>query len=337
MTAGSANTLLWALFAGVSVLAGLRYCISGYKKGLWRALGSLGAVAISVAASVWLGRWIAEKAAPSFADAIPVETLLPGEYVNEFTVAALEMLLPTVATVVLAMVLYGLLMLILTPIISGIVGLLLGRGLITKNAGLKWLGFLVGVVTSLAFALCWLTPVYGTLAVAAPVAQLLAETVPQEDPQQQAQARETAAAVRDHMLVQLSAREPMKQVYTELSQVHINGETVSLSQMSDAVEALLPFFQGGETGTQQPQDNPEDTVTQQVIADLDVDLLQQNLEQLGQEQQTQIADALKKIGADTLEEAKKLVQNMDISEIKDLISELDLDWLKEFIPGAAAE
>lgn len=335
MTAGSVNTLLWALFAVISVLAGLRYCISGYKKGMWRALGSLGALALSVAASVWLARWVGEKVAPSVAQNIPLEDLIPAlQYADEFIISSLEsMLLPTVVTVALALVLFAVLMLILTPIISGIVGLLLGRSLVTENGGLKFLGFVVGIATSLAFALCWLTPVYGTVSVAAPVAQLilLAEETPDT------QTLEMIQTAQEHYLVQLSESDPMAKVYTELSQVTINGETVSLRQMADMVESVLPFFQGADDTAAQIEENLEAMVTQQVIESLDVEQLQQSLEQLGQEQQTQIADALKKIGADTLEEAKKLVQNMDISEIKDLISELDLDWLKEFVPGAAAE
>ena len=37
------GTLLWIPFALVVLIAGLIYGIGGYKKGLWRALGSLGA------------------------------------------------------------------------------------------------------------------------------------------------------------------------------------------------------------------------------------------------------------------------------------------------------
>lgn len=345
MTADLLSTLLWVPFGIVALITGLIYGVSGYKKGLWRALGGLGAVVLSIVASVWLARWIAGLAAPELAAVLPLEFILPEAYSNPLTVAAIQMLLPAVICVVLSMVLFGLLMLVFTPIISKIVGVLLGKGLIRCNILLKWLGFAVGAVSALAFTLCWLCPLYGSLGAAAPVATLLVETVQMEDPLQQEQARLYVDSINGHILVQLSAAEPVKSVYTELSRVTIGDETASLTEMTDTVETLLPFFQGTDSipdptdpnVSQDTDSGLESLLPQQVweqFEDLD---LQQVVEQFGGEKQDEIMQALDQLGADTLEEAKKLVENMNTDEIMDLIDKLDLDWIKEAMTGSAAE
>lgn len=345
MTAELLSTLLWVPFGLVALITGLIYCVSGYKKGLWRALGSLGAVALSIVASVWLARLIAGLAAPELAAAIPLRSMLPEEYSGPLTVAALEMLLPAVTGVVLSMALFGLLMLILNPIIAGIVGLLLGKGLIRCNILLKWLGFAVGAVSALAFTLCWLCPLYGSLGATAPVAKLLVETVHMEDPLQQEQARQYVDSISGHILVQLSAVEPARSVYKELSLVTIGDETASLTEMTDTVKALLPFFQGTDSIPEPTDPNAsqsagfglESLLPQQVWEQFEDMDLQQVLEQFGGEKQDEIKQALDKLGADTLEEAKKLVENMNADEIMDFIDEMDLDWIKEAMTGSAAE
>ena len=230
------GTILWIPFALVVLIAGLIYCISGYKKGLWRALGSLGAAVISTAVSVLLARLIAGGLASSVAGMIPVGDAA------EIGAAALQVLLSSAIAMVLAMVLFIVLMLILTPVLCWIMGLLLGKRLISDSKTFKWLGMATGLVTALVFALCLLSPVYGTLALAAPVAQGVMAFVPAEEGET-AQIGDYISGISNHFLTKASGSGPVGLVYSGLSQVSLGSNTVSLQDVSGAAENVLTLAQ----------------------------------------------------------------------------------------------
>ena len=238
------GTILWIPFALVVLIAGLIYCISGYKKGLWRALGSLGAAVISTAVSVLLARLIAGGLASSVAGMIPVGDAA------EIGAAALQVLLSSAIAMVLAMVLFIVLMLILTPVLCWVMGLLLGKRLISDTKTFKWLGMATGLVTALVFALCLLSPVYGTLALAAPVAQGVMVFVPAEEGET-AQIGDYISGISNHFLTKASGSGPVGLVYSGLSQVSLAGNTVSLQDVSGAAEEVLELA-GQIQGTEDP-------------------------------------------------------------------------------------
>lgn len=220
------SMLLWIPFAIVALITGLIYCIGGYRRGLWRALGSLASVVLSTVLSVLLSRLIAGLAAPGIAAMIPMDSM------DAVKGAAVQLLLVSAISVVLAMLLFGILMLIFTPVFSAIIGKLLGKRLTDVGKGFKWLGMATGMVSALVFSLFWLSPLYGTLATAAPVAQTLLSA-------QQEEGEVYAAyigAVDDHLLVQVSGTGPVSMVYDGISQVPVGGSSVSVVEMSAAIE-----------------------------------------------------------------------------------------------------
>ena len=236
------TAVLWIPFGIVAFIAGLIYCISGYRKGLWRALGSLAAVVLSTVVSVLVSRLLAGLAAPSLA------ALIPTGDAGQVSAAALQMVLVSLVSVALAMLLFGVLMLIVTPIIGGIIGKLLGKRLTEVSRGLKWLGMATGLVSALVFALFWLSPIYGTLATAVPVAQSVLSM--QEAGEQEAKQVEAYIdSITDHLLVQISGTGPVSTVYDGISRVPVGGASVSVVDMSKAMNEameLLEQFSGDE-------------------------------------------------------------------------------------------
>lgn len=229
------TAVLWIPFGIVAFIAGLIYCISGYRKGLWRALGSLAAVVLSTVVSVLVSRLLAGLAAPSLA------ALIPTGDAGQVSAAALQMVLVSLVSVALAMLLFGILMLIATPIIGGIIGKLLGKRLTDVSRGLKWLGMATGLVSALVFALFWLSPIYGTLATAVPVAQSIL-SMQETGEQEAAQVEAYIDSITDHLLVQISGTGPVSTVYDGISRVPVGGASVSVVDMSKAMNEAMELL-----------------------------------------------------------------------------------------------
>ena len=75
MTPALLNLILWAPFLLVLLISGLIFCISGYKKGLWRALISFGVTIVSAVLSMLLANVLAKVIAPSVMTMINVEEM----------------------------------------------------------------------------------------------------------------------------------------------------------------------------------------------------------------------------------------------------------------------
>lgn len=221
------SVLLWIPFAIVALVAGLIYCIRGYKKGLWHALGSLGSVVLSTVLSVLLARVIAGAAAPAMMSSVPAA----GN--SEMEMLVLQVAVAGIATVILSVLLFGILMLILTPVISLIMGKLLGKGLITDNKTYRYLGLVTGFVSALVFTLCWLSPLYGTLATVAPVAQVVVSM--EEDEQVSAYVQ----SMSDNLLIKTYSTKAVAVVYDNLSRMPVGESTVSVVQMSGVLKESL--------------------------------------------------------------------------------------------------
>ena len=235
MSAELLTAVLWIPFGIVALIAGLIYCISGYKKGLWRALGSLGAVVLSTVVSVLASRLLAGMAAPALTGLLPVEDS------GELGAATVQVLLVGLVSVALAMVLFGVLMLIVTPAVSKLVGKLLGNRLTDVTMGLKWAGMATGLVSALVFALFWLSPVYGTLATAVPVAQSVL-SMQQAEEEYDAQIDAYIDSVSEHLLVQVSGTGPVSMVYDGISKVPVGGASVSVVDMSKAINEAVELL-----------------------------------------------------------------------------------------------
>lgn len=230
------GTLLWIPFALVVLIAGLIYGIGGYKKGLWRALGSLGAVVISAVVSLLLAQLISGGLASAVAGMISLGD--PAE----IGTAALQVLLTGAVAMVVAMVLFIVLMLILTPVLCLVMGLVLGKQLIVDSKALKWVGMATGLVTAVVFALCLLSPVYGTLAMAVPVVRDAVATATDETDEAK-QINGYVDVIDGHLLVKASGSGPVGLIYDQLSQITLAGNKVSLHEIANAADSVLVLVQ----------------------------------------------------------------------------------------------
>ena len=69
------NLILWIPFLLAVVITGLIFMIGGYRKGIRRALVSLGATVVGAVLSILLAKVIAPLVTPAVSKSIPVETL----------------------------------------------------------------------------------------------------------------------------------------------------------------------------------------------------------------------------------------------------------------------
>ena len=228
MSAELLNALLWLPFGIIALIAGLIYCISGYRHGLWRALVSLVAVAASTVLSVLASRFFGGLLAPDLAALLSMADVQMGNTML-LTVAN------SAVRVVVAMGLFGVLMLIFTPVLGFVFRKILGGRLTVANKGLKWLGVLVGAVSAIAFSLFWLCPIYGTVATAMPVVQSASRML-EEDSQDFAQINAYVDQLSQNPLVQASRVGPVSAVYDGLSSVQMGSASISVVDISRAFE-----------------------------------------------------------------------------------------------------
>ena len=280
MSAEMLSVVLWIPFGIVALIAGLIYCVSGYKRGLWRALGSLGSVALSTVVSVLLSRTLAGMISPGLTGTIPVDSG------TELESTALQMLLASLLGVVLAMVLFGVLMLVLTPVFGKFIGKLLGNRRTEDSGSLKRAGMVTGLITAVMFALFFLAPVYGTLATAVPVVQSV-NAVQQTQEQDMALMDGYADSISRHFLVQVSGTGPVGAVYDGITKVSVGDGAVSVVDMTKAInEAIELIAQAGktedpETATQISEDLTDLTRKNFIDQDWFYDLSQQLLVMAG--------------------------------------------------------
>ena len=301
MSAELLSSILWVPFALIAFITGLIYCISGYKKGLWRALISLVSVVVSTALSVLTSRLLAKILVPN------VSGLLSGQLGGmglSMAVAVVE----GAAVVVLAMAIFGLMMLVITPILSAIAQHYLGKRLQVQNKFLKWMGMLVGVVSALAFTLFWLSPLYGTLATVVPVAQSMMQI--RQTGNTATEADVYMEALGDHLLVQVSGEGPVRIVYDGLSKAPLGESSVSMVEVADAVNEAIALIAQLEN-----VEDPE--VAGQLLNQL-VDLTQEKF--LNQdwfyELYCQITDQVRDMAADsTMEDIEYIRSLLDLADM----------------------
>ena len=237
MSTGLLAGLLWIPFIIVALIAGLIYCIRGYRKGLWHALISLGAVVVSTVMAILFSRLIASALGPALAESLPLGTD------GGAGAAMVKMLLSGMVSVAVSLVLFGLFMLIFTPVISWVAGIFLKKHLPQVNKNLKWYGLGVGAVTTLVFTLFLLSPVYGTLATAAPVVSsvLAMEEEGQKD-SSSAMVADYFEGISDHLLVKVSGAGPVAWVYDGVSRMPVGSKSISVVEMSKAVKEAMSLL-----------------------------------------------------------------------------------------------
>jgi len=223
MDAATLNLILWIPFLAVSLITGLIFGINGFRKGIWRALISLGATAVAAVVSVLLAKLLA----PVFVPGIMAQ-FSEGDYAEMG--GFVSGIIGGVIQSVLSLVLYVVVLFICVIIMKVIGAHIKKQELVRKSTGLRFAGLGIRLVDSVLYTLLLLVPLYGTLAAYAPTAASLMKYVP--DSNEYAAYIDVAA---NHPVVKLSGASPAAVVYKSLSAFQMGGENVNIAEISQTV------------------------------------------------------------------------------------------------------
>lgn len=348
MSASTVNLILWAPFGAVCLLCGVFFVLSGYKRGLWQALLSLGATLVSAGVSMLGAKLLAGILAA------PLMRLLP--QVLGSAGALVKALAEGAVTIVASMLLFGLLFVILTPICKKLVKFFFGF-LRTKSLVFRLGGVAVRAVDAVLFAALLLVPIYGTLATYLPVAQSVVQLQPESE-----QVQEYLNVAQTHPAVKLSQTGPAKWVYGSLSQTTGQDEAVNTTQMATSIQELMELAEAFDQAKEQGKDAA--TAAKDLLTYVRDDLLQQEwcaklIEAAGKQDTADGADAplqdaldglgitgenFQEEGTALLDDAIKALERGDWNgqtqegfSITDLLTGLNIFGTKEQTQAAATE
>lgn len=225
------NIILWIPFGIVLLIVTAIFLTSGYKRGLWRALLSLGATVVSTVLSLLLARWIAPMVSAAAVSALPP---LGGDDLPISEDLILDLIRGAIG-VVLALILFSVFLFIISIIIKTICNYAAGDKLKVQSKGLKWAGLGVRLVDAVVFSLLLVLPLYGTLAAYGPTAQVLVQFQAEENDE----TVEYFETVVSHPVVQASRSGPVSWVYGELSSVEVGGIKLDIASMASSAEGLI--------------------------------------------------------------------------------------------------
>lgn len=242
MTLGLLNLIIWIPFILVVLVTFILTGISGFRKGLWRALLSLGGVLLSAAVSILFSSLLSKLLAPtvsSFAlQHLPMEDV-PATLAD--TIANM------VVGCVLSVVLFGFFMIVFSIVFHIISMKVNSDRLNVSTKGLKWAGLGVGLATSLVFALIFLSPAYSTIGTAAGVALQLSpptqnnQEIPGSsvaNPNAPLDAEGALGALKEHALVKASTSGPLTIINDNVVNLGVGSESLSIPAIMDTFDKL---------------------------------------------------------------------------------------------------
>ena len=221
--------VLWVPFGLVVLISGIIFCVSGYKKGLWRALMALGATFVSALISLLLARLLGGVVAATVLEKLPPMNLgnLPQTLVADLIGGFIKM--------GISLVLFSLFMLILTVILRSACDLIAKGKLQPKNKGMKFLGMVTGAVAAVCYTLLLLLPLYGTLGAYLPVV----ESMMSLSGEQNSEAGRYLQQITRHPVVQVSGSGPVGAVYSGLAALDVGGSSLDVAQMARTADKMM--------------------------------------------------------------------------------------------------
>lgn len=231
MDTSTLNLILWIPFLLVVVLSSIRFVISGLRRGFWLALVYLGISLVAAAVSVPLARVLAPATSGVLAqqvlEMLPAE--LPG---GDATIQGLIRMLG-------AMLAYPVIFLVLAFVARLVLGLILRPLLTKKSFSARLGGLILGVLHAVIYPVLLLLPLYGTLAIFAPTAQVLAMT----DNAQDSEGYAFVSVMAEHPVVKLSGTKAVQWYYKGLSSVELEGAALDLAGISQSAEEFFTQYQ----------------------------------------------------------------------------------------------
>ena len=257
------HLILWIPFLVAVVITGLIFMIGGYRKGLRRALVSLGATVVGAVLSILLAKVIAPLVTPAVSKAIPVESL----FGDDVPVNLVSMFLDSIIQVVVTQVLFFLLLIFVTTICRILMGYFFGKKkvsaendevVVPEKASKKWGGFGIGFVNAMLFSLLLMLPLYGTIAAYVPaITKMYSMSAAASgnisnpngmgvNPGMQGGATQTddelmalLEGISNHPAIQITGKGPVADIYDSLSETKVNDATVNYSEMAETMTLVM--------------------------------------------------------------------------------------------------
>lgn len=240
--------VLWVPFGLIVLISGIIFCVSGYKKGLWRALMALAATVISALISLLLARLMGGVLASFILTKLP-EEILAGSGLPE---ALMTGLIGGAIKMFISLALFFIFMLFFTIILRSAADLIAKGKLQPKNTLMKLLGMLVGAVAAVCYTLLLLLPLYGTLGTYLPVVESLVSLSGDGD----MEALGYLQAVTGHPVVQISGTGPVGAVYGGLAAMDVGESTFNVAHMAQTADKLMDTM--NQMSVADPEELPQE-------------------------------------------------------------------------------
>lgn len=240
MTPSLLNLILWAPFLLVLLISGLIFCISGYKKGLWRSLISLGVTIVSAAISMLLANVLAKVIAPSVVALVPMEDVVKDIPISPDTVAQI---IGGLIGSVISLVLFVILMFVLTLILKLVSNAIKRRALITTQKGYKLGGLGVRFVDAVLYTILLLLPIYGSIQAYAPTVQSLLSFVQTEGNEEMADIKEYVEVLASHPVVMMTKPSPIAAVYKGLQSFEVGDAVVNIPEIVETAKTTVSMLE----------------------------------------------------------------------------------------------
>lgn len=231
MSTGLLNLLLFVPFLLVALITGLIYFKSGYKRGLWRALISLGATLLAVFVSLGLANLVAGWLKRPVANLIPKElTASMGALkgiVNSVIVGMVQD--------ILSMFLFGIFFILCLIGFKIIANCIQPEKLKVEKKAFKWAGLGVRAVDTVVVTLLILLPLYGTIAIyVTPASKIAGMTLGKN-----VAAVQVMNKISNHPIVSMYKGGPTRWVYGGLSGFAVGDAQIDLPKVADTIDTTM--------------------------------------------------------------------------------------------------
>ncbi len=237
------NLILCIPFVAVLIIVAPIYLTSGYKRGLWRALVSLGATVFSIIISVYLAKFV------GWLIAMPLSNIIPKENFESFGIfkELAFTFAKGVVQVVLTFLLFVLFLIISLIVVKLICNKIKDKKLDTDKKSLKWGGLGIRFIDSVVVSLMVALPVYGVLATyVPPIAAFNALSAPKDS-----ESVQVLDAVVGHPIVESYKVGPSAWVFEGLSDFGVNGENINPAKISNVAYGVVSRFEKIMTGDEE--------------------------------------------------------------------------------------
>lgn len=229
--------ILWIPFVVVLLISGAVFAYSGYKKGLWRALLSLGVTLVAALLSFGLSKLFAQILAAGVLAAVS-----EGFSATDPMVGILKTLLPSLLQALLAVFLFSGIFFLLT--VGGKIAAIFVKkeDFPVENEQQQWAGLGIRAVDAIIFTILLLLPLYGSLGTFSPTLQAAFRMGGEET----AVLAEYFGAISKHPLVGLSNGAVFGDVYHGL--LHVSGTNedgsakVNISEISKTMNTAMAKY-----------------------------------------------------------------------------------------------